>query len=140
MQSGISTACGQGLEMLIEPFLHGLVVVRADHQRRVGPGLGGPAGQPQGLFGAVRAGAGHNLDAAGRRLDDGRDDPLVFGMRERGRFAGRAHGANARRARRHLKFHLLLQGFDIHLPVAEGRDQSDGKAGKVFGSGHVEGS
>ena len=123
---------GQGLEVLIDALLRGLVVVGGDDQRGVGPGLGGPAGQPQGLVGAVAAGAGHDLDPPGRRLDHGGDHPLVLGVRERGRLAGRAHRADARRAGRDLKLDLPLQGLEVHLAVAERRDRGHRQAGKIF--------
>ena len=126
---------GQDLEVLIEAFLGRLVVVGGDDQGGVGPGLGGPAGQPQGLLGAVRAGAGHDLDPPGGRLDHGRDHPLVLRVRERGALAGRAHRADARRAGLDLELHLPLQGLDIDLAVAERRDHGHRQAGKLFTAG-----
>ena len=92
----------------------------------------------QGLVGAVAAGAGHDLDSPGGGLDHGRDYPLVFGVRERGTLAGRAHRTDARRAGFDLELHLALQGVEVHLAVAERRDHGHREAGKVFAaSGHV---
>ena len=118
--------------MLIEAFLRRLVVIGGDDQRRVGPWLGGPACQPQRLARAVRAGAGHHLDPAGRDLDHRGDDPFVLFVRQRGRFARRADRAEALRAGRDLKFDLLAQSLDVGLAVLERSGDRHGQAGKRF--------
>ena len=130
----MSTASASDPEVLIEAFLRRLVVVGGDDQSGIGAGLGGPAGQPQGLLGAVRAGAGHYLDPPGGRFDHRRDHPLVLRVRKRGAFAGRAHRTDARRAGLDLELDVPLQRFDVHLAVAERRNQGDGQAGKIFAS------
>ena len=132
MQMGMSTACGQDAKVLIKAFLGGLVVVRRHDQRRVGPGLGGPTRQPQGLLGAVRAGAGHHLDPPAGRLDHGRNHPLVLRVRERGTLAGGPHRTKTRRAGLDLELDLALQRLDVNLAVAEGRDHGHRQTGKIF--------
>ena len=73
----------------IEPFLRRLVVIGRDHERAIGAGLLGVAGQLDGLGGRVRSGAGDHRHAAGSRLDAELDDLLVLVMGERRRFARR---------------------------------------------------
>ena len=67
---------GDGLEVLIEPFLRGLVVVGADLQRGVSADFAGMGGQFDGLGGAVGAGAGDDGDLAVHDADDALDDLL----------------------------------------------------------------
>ena len=90
-------ALGDRGEMAVHPFLIGPIVVRSDREGAVGPGPGGESGQPDRLGGGVRARAGHDLGPAGGRLDHDGDHPLVFLVRQRRRFAGRAHRAQDRR-------------------------------------------
>ena len=103
------TSSATALKCWIETFLRRLVVIGRDHQRRVGPFLGGQLRQPQGLGRAVRAGAGHDLDPAAGGLHDRGDHPLVLFVRERRRFAGGADRAQAVRAGRDLKLDLLAE-------------------------------
>ena len=126
---------GQGLEVLEEALLRRLVVVGGHDQGGVGPALGGPAREAEGFLGAVRARARHDLGPAGGRLDHGRDHPLVLGVGKGGALARRAHRAEAGGAGRDLELDIPLQGLDIDLAVAKGRDHGHGQAGKIFTSG-----
>ncbi len=86
----------------LEHPLVGLVVVRRDHEGRVGPQGRGPAGRRDGRGGVVGAGTGDDRDAAGQaaagdRLDGQADEPVVLLVGRRGRLAGRAARARGRR-------------------------------------------
>ena len=64
--------------MLIKALLGGLVVIGRDDERGVRAILGGGLREPQRLGRAVRAGAGHDLDASGCGLDEGGNDGVVL--------------------------------------------------------------
>ena len=109
-------------KVLEEALLSWLVVVRSNYQGRVCTGAGCPARQTQCFLGAVGTGAGHHFGAAGRRLDNLGDYPFVLLVRQRGRFAGRTHGANAVRARLNLKINLCAQGVQVEFTIPKGCD------------------
>ena len=72
-----------GGEVLIVTLLRRLVVVRANHQRPGDARFLGGFRQANRLARAVRAGARHDLDAAGGSLADGGDDAFVLLVVER---------------------------------------------------------
>ena len=130
---------GQGLACWKKPFRSRLIVIGRDDERGIGAALGRPAREPQGFFGAVRAGARHDLDAPGRRLDHGRDHALVLRVRKRGTLARRAHRADAGRTGGNLELDVPLQGLDIDLHVAKRGNNGHGQAGKIFTAVWVRG-
>ena len=123
--------------MFVDALLGGAVVVGADDERRIGTGLRGILREPDRLRGGVATGAGHDEQAAGGGLDALGDHPLVFVVRERGGFAGRAHRADAGDARLGLEVDLLVKPLGVDRTVAKRGDNGDGQTGKLLGSrGH----
>ena len=74
---------GNGPEMLEQPFLHRLVVIRRHLERRVGSDLLRRLGQMDGFAGRVAAGAGDDLDPARHEFDRLLDDADVLVVVER---------------------------------------------------------
>src|SRR5690606_37911408 len=69
---------GDLAEVLIETFLSGLVVVRGDLERTIGPDPGGLTGQVHGFASGIATRAGEDLDPAGGDFDGQFDDPDVL--------------------------------------------------------------
>ncbi len=95
--------------MLVETALVRLVVIGCDDEHRIGAGALGMHGEVDGFMGIVRARAGDDRRAARSRLDADLDDPLVFVMAQRRRFA---RGPDRNQAFRPFG----------HLPVDEGAE------------------
>jgi len=119
-------------EMLEEPFLAGLIVVRGDLERAVRSGGLGGLSQVDGFVGGVGARAGQHLDFARRKFDGKFDDLDVLLDGERGRFAGGAHRHNAVHAALDLPGNELAQGFDINFAVRKRRDDGCVSSSKHF--------
>ncbi len=77
---GRSNCRGDRLEMLVETFLRGLVVVRADGEDAVRAEFLEFAGQLDHVRGIVSAGAGQHGNLAARFVDRDLHDAELFGM------------------------------------------------------------
>ena len=95
--------------------------------------------QPQGFGRAVGAGAGHDLDPAGRKLDDRSDDPLVLFVAQRGALARGAHRAEAGRAGGDLELDLLAQLVVVDARITKRRRDRHRQPGKRFTLGSHNG-
>ena len=113
-----------GLEMLVQPLLARLVVVRHHRQHRIGATGLGRRGQFDRLQGAVGAGAGNDRDPAGDRLHGQVDHPLVLVEIECGRLAGGPAGDQAVNAAGDLELDQVHQPLFIDPAVPHGRDES----------------
>ena len=71
---------GDGLKVLVEAFLRGLIVIRRNLQRGIGADFFGELGKFDGLGGAVGAGAGDDGDFAADGFYDVLDD-LLYALR-----------------------------------------------------------
>ena len=83
-------ALGDGLEVLVQPFLRRLVVIRRHRQQAVDASLLHVARQLDHLARVVAAGAGQHRHLAADFLDDQLDDAQLLAMAQRRRFARRA--------------------------------------------------
>ena len=121
--------------MLVDALLRGPVVVGADDEGGVGAGLGGKLRQPHGLGGGVGPGARHHEQAARGGGDALGDHPLVLVVGEGWGLTRRAYGADTGRAGLGLEVDLFLEASGVDLAVAKRRDDGDGEAGELLGSG-----
>src|SRR5262249_51450832 len=122
-------------EMTIIALLSRLVVVGADHEGRVGAVAARGPGQADRLAGAVRAGAGHDLDASGGSLADRSNDALVFLVVERRRLAGGADRRQAVGALLDVPVDETAEAIKVNVAVAEGGDERHRHAGELFSLG-----
>src|SRR5579872_1404121 len=116
------------LEMRIKPLLRGLVVIGGNNERGIGPGPLRVAGEFDRLGGRVRSGARDHWNPALGDLDRELHHPLMLGMAERRRFAGRAAGHDPMRAFADLPIDKRAKSLLIHGTVAERRDESGDRA------------
>ena len=113
------------LEMLIEPLLRRLVVIGADHQRRVGTGLFRHPRRVDRMRGRVEAGAGDHRRSALGHLDAELDQALLFLVFERRALAGRADRHQAMRSLANLPGDVFLKRGLVDGAVPERGDQRD---------------
>ena len=121
---------GNGLEMQIQAFLGGLVVIGGDQQRAVGPGLFGKEGQADGFAGIVGTGPGQHRHPAFGLIDTDFNDPLVFLVGQRGGFAGGAARHQTVDAFGDLAFDKGPVGLFIHGIILERGDKRCHRTGK----------
>src|SRR5690606_5446005 len=120
---------GDGAEVLVLPFLPGLVVVRHHLQLAVGADLARELRQGDRLGGRVAATAGHHRHPAGSLLDRDADDLAVLLDADRRRLAGGANHADAVRALGHMPVDKFAQRVVINAAVVvHGRDERDDAA------------
>src|SRR5207253_5705198 len=105
--------------MAVVALLRRLVVIRADHERAVGPGPLGEPRQPNRLARAVRPGAWHDLDPPGGPLDHRGDYALVLFVIERRRFARGADWGQAVRSLLDVPINQPAQVVKINLAALE---------------------
>jgi len=132
---------GNGLEVLVQPFLGGLVVVGHHLQLGIGTDFVGKTGQFNRFSRRIGAATGNDGDAFGRLLDRDADDFAVFIHGDRGRFTRGPHHHNRIGALGHMPVDQFSQARVIHLAVCKhGGDQGRNAAtdGAKFG-GHVQG-
>ena len=110
-------------EMGIKPGLSGLVVIRRDHQRRVGAHPLGVLGKARRLLGRVRSGAGDHRHPPADGLDANLGHPAVLGVAEGGRFAGGSARHHAMHPLADLPIDEFLERLLRHLAVLERRDE-----------------
>ena len=119
-----------GFEMLIETFLRRLVVIGRDHQGRVGASLLGIAGQGNGFFGGVGAGAGDHRNPAVGGLQAHVDHSPVFVMAEGRRFPGGAARHQAVGSLVDLPVDQAEEGILVDRLVLKRGDQGDQRSRK----------
>jgi hypothetical protein len=126
----VACGFGNGLEVLVLPFLCGLVVVGHDLQLAVGADLFGKAGQFDGFGCGVCAATGHDGCAASSLFNRYADDFAVFFYVDGRRFTRGAHDADAVGAFGNVPVDELAQGGVVHAAVFKhGGDQGDDAAG-----------
>ena len=128
----------------LEHPLVGLVVVRRDHERRVGAQGRRSSGRRDDGRRVVRAGAGDDRDASGEpapcdRLDGQADEAVVLLVGGRGRLAGRATGHEAVDAQVQLALHEARNAASSTLAVARegGHERREGAPEGECGVGWV---
>lgn len=104
---------GDRFVVLVESFLRGFVVVRADLERCVGAGFFGGLGEVDGFVGGVGSAAGYDENALVGEFDGGADDFEVFVGVKSGRFSGGADGDDASDAGCDLSVDEGFEGFVI---------------------------
>ena len=112
-----------GGEVAVEALGAGLVVVGGHEQGGVGTGFFGGLGEVDRLGGGVRAGSGDDLATAGGGFDRDLDDAQVLVVIECRRLAGGSDGDDSRDAAGDLLLDEGLEGGDVELAVAKGRDE-----------------
>jgi hypothetical protein len=110
--------------MCEKALLRRLVVIGRDDQDRIGASLFGMLGKLDGFAGVVGAGARHHGNALGCCLDTEFHDTLVFGMRQRWRFACRPDGNEAAAAFLDLPIDMRDESrFIDEAGIREGGDE-----------------
>ena len=100
-----------------------LVVIRSDHQSRVGADILGVLHEAKRFDGVVRSGPGDHRNAAGGRFDDHADDVFMLQMAQRRTLARGADRNQPVRAFGDLPLHQILEGRIVHLAVFHRRDE-----------------
>ena len=124
---------GDGLEVTVQTFLGGLVVIGGDQQRTVGPGFLGKAGQADGFDGIVGTGTGQDGHTPLDLVDTDLDDTFMLFVGERGRFAGGAARHKAVDSLTDLEFNEFAIGGFINGAVFERRDEGGQGTEKLHG-------
>ena len=123
-----------GLEVLVQAFLRGLVVIGGDVQGGVRPDIFGELGQRDGFAGVVGARAGDDGNAFVDLLDADADSGFMLVVGHRGGFAGGAAGHEAVDALFDLPFDEFTVSFLIDLAVLERRHQCGESSVETSGS------
>ena len=113
-----------GLEVLEDALLRGLVVVGGDEQGGVGAGLFGEAGEADGFYRIIGACAGDDRHAALYLIHADADGGFMFGMGHGGGFAGGAAGHHAVHALFNLPFNVGAVGLFVDGAILERGKQS----------------
>ncbi len=124
------------LEVLVEPFLGRLVVVRGDDQHGGGTGLFGMLRQFDRLAGRVRPGARNHRHAAFGLLDAPLHHLPVLLVRERRALAGGAHRNQPIGALGDLPIDQVAERLLVQRAVAEGSDERGERALEARLDGH----
>ena len=127
-----------GLEVLVDAFLRGLVVVRHHRQAAVRADLLRKAGELDGLAGGVAAGARHHGHPPANVVYRDADDLAVLLDRHRGRFAGGADHPDAVGAFGNVPVDQGAQAVVVDLAVVEHRrDERHDAANNGFHAGSL---
>ena len=119
---------GDGLVVLVEAFLRGLVVVRRDGEDAVDAQVLQFAGELDDFGGVVAAGAGEHGDLALGLFERDLDHAQMFVARERGALAGGAAGHQEVDACRDLAPHQPAQRGFIQRQIGPERSHQRGAA------------
>src|SRR5262249_41573611 len=124
------------LEVLIESFLRGLVVIRRDHEHRIGARLLRMPRKLDRLGSGIRTGTGDHGNPSLRLLDAPADDTVVLLMRQGGALAGSPDGNQPVGALGNLPIHQSTEGLLVERAVAERGDERGKRASKARPGGH----
>ena len=111
------------LEVLVDAFLRGLVVVGGDEQDGVSTHALSVLGEADGFDGIIGTRTGDDGNAALDLIHTDADGGFVFGMAHGGGFAGGAAGHEAVHTLFDLPFDMGAVGFFVDSTVLERRDQ-----------------
>src|SRR5208337_3744120 len=128
---GEADGFGDGLEMLVEALLRGLVVVGRDGENAVGAEVRELARERDHFGGVVTAGTGENRHFALREFHGDLDDAQMFLMGERRAFSRGATRHKKSDARGNLALDQRAQrGFIQRTIAAKGSDERGASSGK----------
>src|SRR5262249_5108384 len=108
------------LEMLVQPLLRWLVVIRSDNQYGIGAGAFGVVRKVNRLRGRIGTRSGDHRHATASLLDAPLDSLVVLLVRERRAFAGGANRNKPIGTLGNLPVDQVPKGFLVHRSVLEG--------------------